>query len=140
MTWTVLLQQIIEVCVIPLLGLLTAYIVSFIKEKNKKLQTEIDNELYTKYMNMLEDTIVKCVIATNQTYTDELKKAGTFDLEHQKEAFQLTYNAVLAILTEDAKEYLKSVVGDLNIYIIEQIEATVNNNKKDSKVGRVILF
>lgn len=75
---SVLLTQIIEVCIIPLLGLLTAYIISFIRAKNKALQAELDNELYSKYMDMLEDTIVKCVLATNQTYTDALKKADTF--------------------------------------------------------------
>ena len=130
MTWTILIQQIFEVCIIPLLGLLTAYIVSFIKTKNKVFQAEINNELYKKYMNMLEDTITKCVIATNQTYTEALKKAGNFDMEHQKQAFQLTYNAVLTILTEEAKEYLNNAVGDLNVYITKQIEAIVNTNKK----------
>lgn len=134
MTWAVLIQQIFEVCIIPLLGLLTAYIISFIKAKNKVFQAEIDNELYKKYMNMLENTITKCVVATNQTYTDALKKSGNFDMEHQKQAFQLTYNAVLAILTEEAKEYLENAVGDLNVYITKQIEAIVNENKKDLKI------
>ena len=51
-------------------------------------------------------------------------------MEHQKQAFQLTYNAVLTILTEEAKEYLNNAVGDLNVYITKQIEAIVNSNKK----------
>ena len=133
MTWAVLVQQIIEVCVIPLLGLLTAYIISYIKTKNKVFQAEMDNALYKKYMDMLENTITKCVIATNQTYTDALKKAGTFDMDKQKQAFQLTYNAVLAILTDEAREYLTSAVGDLNAYITKQIEATVRGNKEEIK-------
>jgi hypothetical protein len=33
MTWIVIVQQIFEVCIIPLLGLLTAYIISYIKTK-----------------------------------------------------------------------------------------------------------
>jgi len=73
MTIPVLVQQIFEICIIPLLGLLTTYIISFVKAKNKEIQTNIDNELYIKYMNMLEKTIVKCVVATNQTYVDALK-------------------------------------------------------------------
>lgn len=136
MTWTVLIQQIIEVCIIPLLGLLTAYIISYIKAKNKVFQAEMDNELYKKYMNMLEDTITKCVIATNQTYTDALKKAGSFDMDKQKQAFQLTYNAVLAILTEEARVYLESAVGDLNMYITKQIEATVRDHKEEIKTDK----
>ena len=84
MEWTTLLQQIFEVCIIPLLGLLTTYLIKFIKEKNKAFQAEIDNELYKKYMDMLEKTIIDCVIATNQTYTEALKKAGKFGPEEQK--------------------------------------------------------
>jgi hypothetical protein len=36
---------------------------------------------------MLTDTITKCVIATNQTYVETLKKEGKFDLEAQEVAF-----------------------------------------------------
>jgi len=129
MTIPVLVQQIFEICIIPLLGLLTAYIISFVKAKNKELQANIDNELYIKYMNMLEETIVKCVIATNQTYVDALKAQGKFDAEAQKEAFELTYNSVLSILTEEAKTYLEASVGDFQLFLMKQIEAAVRENK-----------
>jgi hypothetical protein len=44
-------------------------------------------------------------------------------------AFQKTSEAVLAILTDDAKTYLTEAFGDLNVYIQQKIEAEVNNNK-----------
>ena len=78
---------------------------------------------------MLADTINNCVIATNQTYVEALKKAGAFDMEAQKTAFNMTKNAVLAILSDEAKRYLTNAVGDLNEYITQQIEAAVNVNK-----------
>lgn len=78
---------------------------------------------------MVADTIATCVVATNQTYVNSLKEKGEFGIEAQKEAFQKTLDAVLAILTEDAKEYLKVVYGDLNKYLTTQIEAMVNVNK-----------
>ena len=40
-----------------------------------------------KYLKMLSETITKCVIATNQTYVETLKKQGKFDEEAQKIAF-----------------------------------------------------
>lgn len=129
MTIPVLVQQIFEICIIPLLGLLTAYIISFVKAKNKEIQTNIDNELYIKYMNMLEETIVKCVVATNQTYVDALKAQGGFGKEEQKEAFNMTYQAVLAILTDEAKTYLEASVGDFQMFLMKQIEAAVRENK-----------
>ena len=126
-----MLQKIFEVCIFPLLGILTGYLILFINKKSKELQAQTDNELYKKYINMLEQTIVNCVIATNQTYVDVLKEQGAFDAEAQKEAFKRTYDQVMTILNDDAKVYLEAAVGDLNAYITSMIEAQVNINKEN---------
>lgn len=131
MNWMEMLQKIFEVCIIPLLGILTTYLIIFINKKSKELQETTDNELYKKYIGMLQDTVVRCVIATNQTYVDALKDKNAFDKEAQAEAFKMTYEAVIAILSDDAKEYLSSAVGDLQKYITELIEAEVNVNKAE---------
>ena len=129
MDYMEMLQKIFEVCVIPLLGILTTYLVLFIKQKSKELQETTDNELYKKYIELLQDTIVRCVIATNQTYVEALKDKNAFDKEAQEHAFKMTYDAVMAILTDDAKVYLSNVFGDLEVYITKLIEAEVNVNK-----------
>jgi len=78
---TELIKQIFEVCLFPLLGVLTTFLILFINKKSQELKATTDNELYHKYIDMLEETVVNCVIATNQTYVDSLKKQGKFDLE-----------------------------------------------------------
>lgn len=123
MDWMNLLQQIFEVCIIPLLGILTTYFIVFIKNKSNELKEVTDNELYRKYIDLLQDTIVRCVIATNQTYVENLKNKNAFDKEAQEEAFKMTYDAVMVILTDDAKEYLNNAVGDLQLYVTKLIEA-----------------
>ena len=130
MEWMVILQQVFELCIIPLLGIVTFYIVQFIKTKTEELNANNSNEVLSKYIEMLSNTICECVIATNQTYVDSLKAQGKFDAEAQKKAFEMTYNSVINILTEDAKVYLTSIYGDLNTYITNMIEAEVNKNKK----------
>ena len=129
MEWMTLLYQIFELCVIPLLGVLTMYLVQFIKMKSQEISDKTDSELADKYIQMLTDTITTCVIATNQTYVESLKKQGKFDAEAQKEAFNLTYNAVMAVLTDEAKHYLAAIYGDLTAYITTRIEAEVNVSK-----------
>lgn len=129
MNYMEMLQKIFEVCIIPLLGVLTTYLVLFIKQKSKELQETTDNELYKKYIELLQDTIVRCVIATNQTYVEALKNKNAFDKEAQEHAFKMTYDAVMSILTDDAKVYLSNVFGDLEVYITKLIEAEVNVNK-----------
>ena len=129
MEWLPLLYEILQVCIIPLLGVLTAYIVKFINAKSVEIQHNVDNDMADKYIAMVTDTISACVIATNQTYVEALKKQNAFTAEAQKEAFQLTYNAVMAILTDDAKEYLAEIYGDVAAYITNKIEAEVNISK-----------
>lgn len=124
-----LLTDIFEVCIIPLLGILTFYLVNFIKVKSKDLTNKIDDDKADKYITMLADTISACVIATNQTYVEALKNKNAFTAEAQREAFNMTLNAVMAVLTEDAKDYLRSIYGDLDTYITAQIEAQVNLSK-----------
>lgn len=129
MDWLTILTQIFEVCIIPLLGLLTAWLISFINTKRNQLVDKSKNDTMDKYINMLADTITNCVIATNQTYVENLKKDKMFTAEAQKEAFTMTYNAVMAVLTDEAKDYLTEAYGDLSAYITQRIEAEVSLNK-----------
>ena len=128
-TVILMIREIIEVCLIPLLGVLVTYLVKYINTKSNELEANTDNELAKKYISLLSSTITNCVIATNQTYVETLKKQGKFDAEAQKEAFNMTLNAVKALLTDEAKQYLSEIYGDLNTYITNQIEAPVNQNK-----------
>lgn len=121
--------QIIQVCVIPLLGILTKFLVDYLSAKRDEINSKTDNEIAQKYTNMIYQTVVDCVIATNQTYVDSLKKSGSFDEAAQKEAFNRTMNAIMTILSDDAKEYITEVTGDLNTYLTQLIEAEVNKRK-----------
>lgn len=132
-----LLSSIFEVCIIPLLGVLTAFVIAFLKAKKEEIlakiatnRTQEEKELASKYLNMVEKTVTDCVMATNQTYVDSLKQEGKFDANAQKVAFDKTMDAVLAILTDDAKNYLTQIFGDLNIYLTNLIESQVKINKQ----------
>jgi hypothetical protein len=131
-----LLSEIFEVCIIPLLGILTAYAVSYLKAKKEEIlakiktnKTQEEKELMSKYLDMVEKTVTNCVMTTNQTYVDSLKQEGKFDADAQKIAFDKTLDAVLAILSEDAKLYLTQIFGDLNVYLTNLIESQVKINK-----------
>lgn len=126
MDWLNLLNEIFQVCIVPLLGVLTTYLVKYIQIKSEAAQAKSDNEMVDKYLSLLTSTVTKCVIATNQTYVNALKQEDKFDLDAQQKAFELTKDAVMLILTDDAKECLSAAIGDLNTYISKQIEAAVN--------------
>lgn len=125
-----LLFQIFELCIVPLLAVLTGYLVKWIKAKTAEATEKNQKDVFDKYITMLGETITKCVSATNQTYVDALKKAGSFDGEAQKKAFELTLNAVLNLLGQDAIEYLGAIHGDLTDYLTTLIEAEVKAQKE----------
>lgn len=129
MNWLEMLNQIFEVCVIPLLGILTSYLIVFIRMKKQELVNKTEDEKAKKYLDMIGETIVDCVLATNQTYVDSLKAQGTFDAEAQKIAFQKTYDMVIKFLTDETKEYITAVYGDITEYLTSKIEAQVNLSK-----------
>ena len=124
-----LITQIFEVCIIPLLGVLTTFLVRYINVKMKTLADTTNDEKQKKYIEMLNNTITDCVIATTQTYVDTLKKQGKFDKEAQEQAFLMTFNAVSSLLTEESKKYLNEAIEDLDLYIKQKIESEVNINK-----------
>ena len=130
MDWLSILQQIFELCIIPLLGIVTKFVIEYIAQKKEQVKAQTDNELAQKYLDILNDTIAKCVTATNQTYVESLKEQNAFDADAQKEAFNKTYNAIIETLGDEANKYLPMVIGDLQTYITEHIEASVKESKQ----------
>lgn len=129
MDWMTIIAQLFEIVIFPLLGIGTVYLISLIKVKIQELKQKKDDELYVKYLGMLETTIIDCVLSTTQTYVEALKKEGKFDANAQKIAFTKTYTNVMTILNKDAKKYLEEAIGDLETYVYNKIEAEVKLTK-----------
>lgn len=129
MDWLELVYDICKVCLIPLLGVLTTYAIKFINVKEEEAKEKIENEKIDKYVGMVADTVRDCVITTTQTYVDSLKAAGSFDAEAQKEAFNRTYENVLALLSDEVKAYIVEFYGDIKTYLFNKIESEVKFQK-----------
>jgi hypothetical protein len=99
------------------------------KEASEKSSSELVDKLTDKYFKMLETTVTNAVLATTQTYVEALKKENAFDKEAQEKAFNMTYETVMKVLTDEAKRYLEAAVGDLELYTKNLIEATVKLTK-----------
>lgn len=128
-TWIQFINEILQTVIVPLLGVLTVYLVKVISKKMTSLAEESKNDILSKYILMLKDTVVDCVEATNQTFVDSIKESGKFTPEAQKVAFERTLNTVMDILSDDAKTYLTEAFGDLEAYITALIESTVKRVK-----------
>lgn len=127
MDWSEIIKDIFVVCIIPLLGVLTTYLINYIKDKSKYLQNEELSNLVCNFMDLVQ----LCVSTTQQIYVDELKKKGEFGPEQQAEAFEMTKTAILKLLTDEMREGLASIYGgDMDTLIKVAIEDSINSKKQ----------
>ena len=129
MDWIVILQEIFDLVLIPLLAIIAKYFIQFVSIKMDEIKNKQTSEEAKKYLDQVEKAVEHCVVATNQTYVESLKNKNAFDAEAQKEAFRMTYEALMATLTVEAKEFLAIAYGDMEVYLKTLIEAKVNTNK-----------
>ena len=130
--WENFLNQLFELVLIPLIIALGLYAVNFIRVKAAELKEKIKGDKEDKYIDRITEIISACVITTNQTYVETLKKQGNFNAEAQKEAFNQTKDAVMGMLNEELQNFIAEFFGDINAYLTNQIEATVYYNKANS--------
>jgi hypothetical protein len=129
MNWTEILKNIFELVIYPVLSIGGIYLTYLISIKIKELKQKTNDDTAKKYLDMLNETIANAVLATTQTYVEALKKEGKFDIEAQKVAFQQTYDAIMKMLNAEAIKYITEVVGDLETYVTNKIEAQVKLTK-----------
>lgn len=124
------LQDILWTLLLSLLDVGITFVIYGIRVYAKRLREKAANELESKYIYMLEDTVTKCVLATQQTYVANLKKENMFDKEAQKQAFKMCFDNVIKMLSQDAYIYIENLTGDADNYITQLIEAEVLEQKK----------
>ena len=126
------LTSLFNLVIYPLIIALGGFVVAFINSKTQEVKAKTKSETEQKYIQRISDIISACVITTNQTYVEALKKKGEFNMEAQKEAFEKTKDAVTEMLNAELKEFIIEAFGDINNYLTTAIETSVNNNKANS--------
>lgn len=120
---------ILRFILIPILAIGSRYLIAFVKVKMDEIISKSKDSMMQSYLTMLQQAVMDCVAATNQTYVESLKDQNLFDAEAQKQAFEKTFTAVMNILSEDAKQYLTENLGDLDLYVNNLIESSVSAAK-----------
>ena len=90
------------------------------------LNSKINDENAKRILTSIATSVERAVRVVFQTYVESLKKSGTFDKEAQKMALVIAKQEVMRELDIKAKEFIVNNYGDLNAYITNQIEATIN--------------
>lgn len=123
MNWSEIILSVVSVILTALatwgVGKLTAWLNIKIKDKTA-----------LKYINDAIEVVKTVVKATYQTYVEGIKGSELWDEEAQKKALNDALNCAKAQLSEGAKEYISENFGDLDTYLINQIESAIYDLKK----------
>lgn len=124
-----LLTNFLIAVITAAIPVLTTFLVKYINKERDKATASTDNAKNEWYIQEIAAAISDAVSATNQTYVDALKKAGTFDVEAQKQAAVKALNACLAAISPTAKAFIEEMYGDVTAYLSTKIEAEVRAQK-----------
>ena len=82
----------------------------------------------------IANAVADAVAAMNQSYVDDLKKAGTFKEEEQAQALSRAISVAIKSLSKDALDYIKEISGGDTVgYLTTRIQAQISRNKGVSK-------
>ena len=114
---------------IPLLVTIITICICMITRKVAKSAAESAPRKYSEIIYALENIVNKAVITTNQTFVNELKKQGKFDKKAMEEAYNKTFNSIVASLSQSFFEYIDEENVDIDVLLKNMIETSVDWNK-----------
>ena len=119
---------------IPLLITVITICVCTMTSKIAKNAAESAPSKYSGIIYALENIVNKAVITTNQTFVNELKKQGKFDKKAMEEAYNKTFNSIVASLSQSFFEYIDEETIDIDMLLKNMIETSVDWNKLKIRV------
>lgn len=119
------LSTILGIATTFITGLITVVLLPAIA---KWLSAKTDNQNLNNVIMELSHTVQTSVDYINQTFVDQLKIDGKFDVDAQKEALQLAIDDVFNNISENTKNILGKDGIDIEGIIIRYIEGYINNS------------
>ena len=114
-----IISVVVTAVILPLISYAGARLIAWLNAK-------IKDENAKQQLTVATDIVTNAVRSVFQTYVEALKKNGTFDKESQKVALIKAKDDALAQMSDEIKEYITKNYGNLETWIITQIESTIN--------------
>jgi hypothetical protein len=124
-----IVKDILYLFITAAVPVLVTYLCKFLYVKWTEGKVKIENEHISTVLEQVVSMVCNCVQKTTQTFVDELKKKGEFTEEAAKEAFKMTKDTAISMLSLEAADIITNVYGDVDIYLDTLIEALVKQLK-----------
>lgn len=125
----ILTNALIDIGIAMLIALGGAAI-ALIKSKITATNAQSNNAEANRIRWEVAEAVEDAVTAVNQTFVEELKSKNLFDKEKQEEAFERALEGTIDALSRETVDFINNTYGDINIWLIDKIEAAVSRNKK----------
>ena len=123
-------QELLFAIIAAAVPVATTFLCKWLVSLSEANKVKIKNEKAQATIGLVTDMIVAAVETTTSTYVKNLKAQELFDANAQKEAFNMTFEAVKKQLTEDSKKIIAETYGDVEAYLTNKIEQFVEQLKK----------
>lgn len=88
--------------------------------------TKVKNEKAAALLTTATTIVLNAVRSVFQTYVESLKASGSFGPDAQVEALKKAKDIALSQFGEDVKEYITTHFGNLDGWLTNQIESSIN--------------
>ena len=113
------LSVLVTAVIIPLISIAGTQLIKLINSKIKS------NEA-AKLLTAATQIVTNATRAVFQTYVEALKAEGKFDAHSQTVSLTKAKDIALSQFSDDVKEYIVTNYGDVDGWLANQIEATIN--------------
>ena len=129
-----LFWQILPAVLVAVIPILSGFLCRLLKQLADKVVPNMEDERVKALVGEIDTAVQSAVNYVNQTFVDELKKAGTFgeDPQYAEEAFRTAYETAIETISSDAMNWISETFGDGNVrkYLEVKIEESVQYNHR----------
>ena len=113
---------------IYLLVWIAKYITALLKAKTEQIKANTESENAKIVLDTVSTNAIDIVMMLNQTVVEGLKAANADGKLTSEEAIEIknrAFNMLITMLSEDAKEIISKLYGDVDTYLSNLIERVV---------------
>lgn len=114
-----IISVVVSAIVLPLISIGGTQLIKLINSK-------IKNQEASKLLSDATSIVLNAVRIVTQTYVDTLKANGSFNKDAQLVALNKAKDIALSQMSSDVKDFINANFGDVQLWITNQIEASIN--------------
>lgn len=120
---------LLQALIIAAVPVILAFVGKLLNAKANEAKANTANANIANVIDTLFGIVDKVVLFVGQTYVDNLKKDGLFSIEEQGIAFDMAYDRIVELVTEESKRIIDSVFGNFSALLETLIEASIAETK-----------